>query len=351
MKKIRAIISANQEKHSHFDEYIKIIEIIEGNELVNPDICIESCKALVEGISKTILINLDNTRTPENIDRDDLPKTFRDAVIVLSDKCENLEGDFVVKFSVIIKVLGEIRNKRSDISHGRMAPKHLFSSPKLASTVVSMTESMLEYILSYYFSIELTEEGRLVFDSEEMEAYNNWLDDSIDFPIKKASYSKLLYENDYDEYEVRYNDEFLKSKEEEIEEDQLVVEMPIVGEPVPAEVEEAPKESKVEVVHHPIEPPKPVVEELVSDFDESEFWSDAKNEQLQVFSAVKNLDEEKLKAVINEFLFSEKPPLRDGVADTMKTKPALKDRGNTVKELTQKIIAFANGLKEPEQEV
>lgn len=350
MKRIRAIILANQEQHAHFEEYTKIIEIIEGNELTNPDICIESCKALVEGISKTILINLDNTKTTENIDKDDLPKLFKEAMRKLSDECEDIDGDFAARFSAIIQVIGEIRNKRSDISHGRMAPKFIFSSPKLASTVVSMTESMLEYILEHYFSLDLTVKGRLIFDAKDMEDYNKWLDDSIDFPIKKASYSKLLYENDYDEYESRYSDEFLKSKEEEIEETQPVKES-IIVEPIPAEVEEAPESVEVEEVQHPEEPPKPVVEALVSNFNESEFWSDAKNERLQAFSAAENLDEEKLKAVINEFLFSEKNPLRDNVAKTMNEKPKLSEFKATVSALSDRITAFANGLKEPEQEV
>lgn len=95
MKKTKAIISANLEKHSHFEEYFKIIDIIRANEFDNPDICIESCKALIEGISKTIIVNLDNTKTPENIDDDKLSKLFKKSIILLSNNCEDFEGDFV----------------------------------------------------------------------------------------------------------------------------------------------------------------------------------------------------------------------------------------------------------------
>ena len=116
MVKVREIIKKNIDRQSHFEEYFKIIDIIQANEFINPDICIESCKALIEGISKTIIINLDNTKTSDNIDDDNLPKLFKESMNLLSKNCVDIEGDFVVRFSAIIQVLGEIRNKRGDIS-------------------------------------------------------------------------------------------------------------------------------------------------------------------------------------------------------------------------------------------
>ena len=352
MEKTKAIIFANTEKHAHFVEYFKIIKIIEEHASINPDVCIESCKALVEGISKTILINLDNTKTTDNIDKDDLPKLFKDAMRKLSDECEDLEGDFAARFSAIIQVIGEIRNKRSDISHGRMAPKFIFSSSKLASTVVDMTDSMLEYILEHYFSINLSKDDSLDYDSEELKDYNDWLDESVDFPIKKARYSKLLYENDYDEYESRYSDEFLKSKEDEIEEEikqKEVVET--IEEKDTVKIESETKEELVSIpVEVPSEPQEKVVEKLVTDFDEEAFWTDAKNQALQVFAEAEVLKVEELKELVNEYLFSEKPPLRDNVAKTMVERPKLSDYKTVVSGLTDRIMAFVNDIKNPETE-
>lgn len=351
MEKVRAIISINLSKHSHFEEYFRIIEVIEAHSELNPDICIESCKALIEGICKTVLINLDNTKTQDNIDRDDLPKLFKEAMRKLSDECEDIEGDFAARFSAIIQVIGEIRNKRSDISHGRMAPKFIFSSSKLAATVVNMTDSMLEYILEHYFSLDLSSNGTLNYDSEELESYNTWLDESVDFPIKKAKYSKLLYENDYDEYESRYSDEYLKSKEDEIEaEPEKEVEVLEKSEGSEANVskeKEAVIPSEKEKVEEPL---KNVVEKLVSAFDEETFWTDAKNQALQDFSGAESLKANELKEVINDFLFSEKPPLRDDVAKTMNERPKLSEFKTVVSSLTETIMAFANDLKNLEAE-
>lgn len=331
MEKTRGIISANIEKHGHFEEYFKIIDIIQANEFKNPDICIESCKALIEGISKTIIVNLDNTRTAENIDDDNLPKLFKESMNLLSDNCEDIEGDFVVRFSAIIQVLGEIRNKRGDISHGRMAPKAIYSSYKLATTVKNMTESMLEYVLEHYFSIDFSN-GKLVYD--ELEEYNNWLDENTDFPIKKAKYSQLLYENDLDEYENRYNNDFLKTDEEEI---------PI------REVEKVENETKVkeEPLQKVVETAQPEkeVEELVGTFDEDIFWQNPRNTQLEVFSEKEDLKINELRSIINGYLFTDKKPLRDEVSNAMISKPPLKERGKIIDSLTDRIIEFAEKIK------
>lgn len=339
MKKTKEIILSNLEKHGHFEEYFKIIDIIRANEFDNPDICIESCKALIEGISKTIIVNLDNTKTPDNIDDDNLPKLFKESMNLLSNNCEDIEGDFVVRFSAIIQVLGEIRNKRGDISHGRMAPKAIFSSYKLASTVKNMTESILEYVLEHYFTLDLSN-GKLNYEDKEMQAYNNWLDETTVFPIKKAKYSQLLYENDLDEYENRYNNDFLKIEEYEVEKEDVEV---VEKEP---ETKEEPKKEKIEV-----EKTEKEIEKLVNTFDEDAFWVDAINEQTEAFAKAENLKIEELRKLISNYLFSDKKPLRDKVSQAMNEKPSLKERAKTIDELTEKIIALANDLKTPAEEV
>ena len=83
-------------------------------------------------------------------------------------------------------------------------------------------------MLKILFQIDIPKTGRIAYDDKKMEEYNIWLDDSTEFPIKKAKYSQLLYENDYDEYESRYSDEFLKTDETEgeVEEEPIETEIP-----------------------------------------------------------------------------------------------------------------------------
>ena len=358
MEKTRGIISANIEKHSHFEEYFKIIDIIQANEFKNPDICIESCKALIEGISKTIIVNLDNTRTAENIDDDNLPKLFKESMNLLSDNCEDIEGDFVMRFSAIIQVLGEIRNKRGDISHGRMAPKAIYSSRKLATTVMNMTESILEYVLEHYFSLDFNS-GRLVYD--ELEEYNIWLDDNTDFPIKKAKYSQLLYENDYDEYENRYADEYQKLIEVEYNEDQpdqkksqestsneelssletirLNKKEPKIIGKIDLDnlksVHGSSKDAKVA---------KTIIDEVVRVSNIVFHWDRSKAVKLINFSNSNSLKKAEVKNVIDRYFFTEKEPLPDEIRKTMKNRPSLIESKEVISQVKDKIVDFANEI-------
>jgi len=52
--------------------------------------------------------------------------------------------------------------------------------------------------------------------------------------------------------------------------------------------------------------------------------------------------------VIGDYLFTEKLPLRDEIIATMKTRPALKERGRTAERVSAKILnfveTFINGI-------
>ncbi|MBI9021023.1 MAG: hypothetical protein JEZ10_07200, partial [Verrucomicrobia bacterium] len=87
MKTVVELIMLNSERHKEFEQYCAVIEMAELHKLTNPDICIESCKALVEGISKTILVNVDPTKTHATIDKENLSvsKLFKDAVDKLGE--------------------------------------------------------------------------------------------------------------------------------------------------------------------------------------------------------------------------------------------------------------------------
>jgi len=192
-------------------------------------------------------------------------------------------------------------------------------------------------LLKILFQIDIPKTSRLDYDAENLQAYNIWLDENTDFPIKKAKYSQLLFENDYDEYESRYSDEFLKT--DEVEDEEIVVET----EP---ETQEEPQKEKVE-----IEEPIKEIEKLVNTFDEDAFWVDAINEQTEAFAEAENLKIEELRKLISNYLFSDKKPLRDEVSKAMNERPSLKDRAKTIDTLTDKIIALANDLKTPAEEV
>jgi len=352
MEKTKSIISANKDSHTEFNYYFSVIKIAEESINEKPDVTIDCCKSLIEGISKSILISLDNNYSNNNklVDGVKALKLFNKAIKIISKYDQSLIGketDFLDKSHELVETIINLRNDRGDISHGKFTPKpsDIISTSEFALFVINMTDSILSFMLKVFFDIEIPDTNILDYDSNTMEAYNNWLDESIDFPIKKAKYSQLLYENDYDEYESRYSDEFLKMDE---------LEKPIETksskeEEGGAEVEKEKPTEPEAFKKEEVEKPKQKIKRLVNTFDEATFWIEPTIEKVDAFAEEENLKKEELKKRITDYLFSDKKPLRDAVAMTMNKKPALKDRAKTIEILTDKIIALADSLGKPEE--
>jgi hypothetical protein len=341
MEKTRAVITANLSSFKEFEYYFSIIEIAEKSVNKKPDVTLDCCKSLIEGISKTILITLDSNYNKNNklVDGVKAQKLFDKAIKLISKYDKSLIGketEFLSKSRDLVDTIINIRNDRGEISHGKFIPKpnEIISTSEFASFVINLTDSIISFMLKILFQIDIPKTGRIAFDDEKMEEYNIWLDDNTDFPIKKAKYSLLLYENDYDEYESRYSDEFLKTDETEETEEE--------GKPIEIEF---PEKVVVEV-----EKPKEEIKRLVNTFDEASFWIESTTEKVAAFSVAENLKTVESKKLITDYLFSDKKPLRDAVAMAMKDKPALKDRAKIIKTLTDKIVALADKLQNPKEE-
>ena len=46
-----------------FRYYIRLIKKAERNITSHPDVCVETCKSLLEGVAKTIILTLDTDKT------------------------------------------------------------------------------------------------------------------------------------------------------------------------------------------------------------------------------------------------------------------------------------------------
>lgn len=387
MNKIEALIKANVEKHRNFEEYFKIIEVIQNNVETNPDICIEACKSLIEGVSKTVLSNLDKTISFAELDDfKSVEKLFKTAMTKLSDACDaEFEGDFVVRYSGMIQVIGEIRNKRGDISHGRLAPKPIFSSSKLAFAVANMTECILEYVLEHYFKLNLTE--KLDYYSTDLEDYNEWLNDKTDNFTAKIDFSLMLFQTSYEKYEEIYffdYQEYLSEIESDIEyfpieqpaastNDEIKPKItPLMGDPAEVfksensdAIEPIDETPKVSIFHSSLTPfdtdahyekmhelltgkhteEKKEIVQLINDFDENTFWTKKRNAELVTFASNHNLKQPELKEFINKYYFTEKEPRRDEVEKVMIYRPPLEDRRVELLVMVEFIIELADKLK------
>lgn len=343
MEKTRAVITANLGSFKEFEYYFSVIEIAEESVNKKPDVTIDCCKSLIEGISKSVLIRLDNNYSQNNelVDKPSAIKLFNKSIKLIAKFDNSLIGketDFLLKSEELVKTIINIRNDRGEISHGKFTPKpnEIISTSEFALFVINLTDSIISFMLKILFQIDIPKTGRMAYDDENMSEYNTWLDENTDFPIKKAKYSQLLYENDPDEYESRYSDEFLKT--DEIEED------------VEVEEEEPIKTDKSEKIVAEVEQPKNKIKKLVNTFDEATFWVEPTTEKVATFAAMENLKAEELKNLITDYLFSDKKPLRDAVTMAMNEKPALKDRAKIIETLTDKIIALVDNLQKSTDE-
>lgn len=208
MKSVRTLIEANYERYGHFAYYQTIIDVIELNVTSQPDICIESCKSLIEGVSKTILKTLDTTISDEQIKHMDVMPLFKRAANKLADLDDEIEPDFILRSGTLIENFGRIRNSRGDISHGRAAPKSDFSTPQFSALVMSITEAIAFYLLEHFFRLEVSNEVKYEDNSE----FNQWLD-ALN-PLGNLSYSKAVFEQDPISYEQQLLD--YQSEQEEI---------------------------------------------------------------------------------------------------------------------------------------
>lgn len=206
MKQTKDILKALESRYTNIDYYQSIIQKIEENVESHPDISIESCKALLEGLSKFIWKQIDQTYDALVADKMDFHPVVRQAMTKLADLNEDIELDFVNKVNKLIVSIGEVRNKRGDISHGKLSPKEYFSDSQFAYLVMNITDNMLYYVLHSFSKVSPIKE----LEYEDNPEFNEWLDDQNQ--IGNLSYSKALFDQDKVAYEQELEN-YLENKE------------------------------------------------------------------------------------------------------------------------------------------
>ncbi len=214
MRTLVELIERHADSDSEFRYYVPIIEKAEKNELQHPDITIECCVSLLQGISKTIVYRLDHSHDRIEYEKGKLKNQIRDALRCLAASDDLLEIGFPTAALNLAQVAGELRNERGDISHGRATPKVLESDRSLARLVLSVTEALLRYMLASYFSNRAEPNVQISYD--EYPDFNDELDET--FPLAgKPLYSRALYEQYYEDYFVQLSDFLDRLEVEEIE--------------------------------------------------------------------------------------------------------------------------------------
>src|SRR5690554_1009420 len=254
MELTKKTIANYKAKIEGLEEYLIVVKEIEDNKILNPDISIDSCKSLIEGLCKKALSlihddYLNNKSFRKQCEKFDklldhtFQKVFKESFEVDLLKSfatilyqKNRTNDLLKKSFELTKVnttsavnaIVKLRDTRGDISHGRIYPKLTRTSPHLLNTVVGITDSICSFLITemclrYFEKIEHEVRVNELKDYRSNSNYNHWLNESLpfDFPVKKTSYSRVLFENDFDMYQEIYYDEYypnlniLQSKEKE----------------------------------------------------------------------------------------------------------------------------------------
>jgi hypothetical protein len=197
LKQTKDILKLLESQYSNIDYYNSIVEKIEENVDGNPDIAIESCKSLLEGMAKFIWKQIDISYDSVSVDNMGFPQLVKQAVNKLSDLNEDIEVDFVNKVNKLIVSIGEVRNKRGDISHGKLSPKEYLSDGQFSNLVMNITDNMLYYILHCFSKVKTIKE----LEYEDNPDFNEKLDEEN--PLGFLSYSKALFDQDHIDYEQR----------------------------------------------------------------------------------------------------------------------------------------------------
>lgn len=209
MQSLKELIERHSPEESDFRYYITIIEKAERNEIDNPDICIECCASLFQGVSKSIVYRLDRGCDRESFERLTLHRQVKRAFTCLKEHDDVLEDSFATAAENLSRIAGEVRNARGDISHGRASPKELQSDRSLARLVLNVSEAVIRYMLASYFALKPEVEPIILYEANP--DFNSSLDEEN--PLEgKPLYSLALYQQFYEDYRIQLS-AFLDEKE------------------------------------------------------------------------------------------------------------------------------------------
>lgn len=207
MKEIKDLIAKNEARLPLLDYYLLHIEDAERHKLDQPDRCIETCNALIEGVCKTILRTLDNAYDDKHVEGLKVKRLVQKALEEIARFDEEIEEEFPKKFADLVQELTTIRNNRGDIAHGRGVPKLEVSNSRFSRFLFRQTESAVLYLLESLVAIDLTLPRAVNYDDNP--DFNDDLDSEMEELFREAAieldirYSEALYQQDQVDYEER----------------------------------------------------------------------------------------------------------------------------------------------------
>lgn len=197
MEKLKREI--HRAKRHRLEYYYSHLDIVENYIDEKPDISIETCKALIEGIAKLSLHVL-KQEPLELLRNESLSPLCRRALDELQKGRGFSDADLCKRMSGIIHYIGEVRNEHGDIGHGQASLKEQVNDADFAELIIGMTESLCTYMLK---RLDYLAEPTIEYDDNA--AFNDYIDELHPMP-SNIMYSKALYDQEPKTYEIMLTD-------------------------------------------------------------------------------------------------------------------------------------------------
>lgn len=207
----------NRVKRHRLDYYNSHLDLVESYIDEKPDISIETCKALIEGISKLALHLLNQEPIGGTTIQDRNGKNQSEAFQQLFKRAlEELQrgrgfSDAVLckRFGTAVHYIGELRNDHGDIGHGRASLKEQVNDADFAELIIGITDNICTYMLRRLD--KLVEKVTEYSDNPE---FNDVLDDQNRLP-GNVRYSRALFDQEFETYEIELGDFLIENNSED----------------------------------------------------------------------------------------------------------------------------------------
>ncbi|MCL6284272.1 abortive infection family protein [Ruegeria sp. 2012CJ41-6] len=195
-------------KRHRLEYYHSHLDLVEGYIDEKPDISIETCKALIEGISKLSLhlLNQEPLNGLVKQDRNGGNKSepfqtvFKRALQELQKGRGFSDAALCNRFGTAIQYIGELRNDHGDIGHGRASLKEQVNDADFAELIIGITDNICTYMLRRLDTL-----AEPVLEYEDNPEFNEYLDDQHALP-GKVRYSHALFNQEFETYEILLSD-------------------------------------------------------------------------------------------------------------------------------------------------
>lgn len=195
-------------KRHRLEYYQSHLDLIEDYIDEKPDISIETCKALIEGISKLTLYLL-NQEALDSHNDEKIQSLVKRALVELQKGRGFSDTDLCKRLSGVVQYIGEVRNEHCDIGHGRASLKEQVNDTDFADLIIGITDSICTYMLR---RLDILAEK--VTEYEDNPEFNELLDEQNPLP-GNILYSRALFDQEFETYEIELSNFLLERNPEE----------------------------------------------------------------------------------------------------------------------------------------